>query len=138
MMAWLEQGDSSMEDAFWRGWENLVGRLGRPMSFRFIIQRAVVLFLAIPDGLKDARSGQAPFLWAIFSNRAHRRELLRQAARMYAPFSSSPWFWTQVTRSSSILAFTRLNYCWRQQFWLSSRMCCLAALSRASHGGSSP
>src|SRR4051794_4282961 len=138
MMAWPAQGDSSMQEAFWRGWENLVGRLGGPMSFRFIMQPAVALFLAIRAGLKDARGGQAPSLWAIFSNPAHRRELLRQAAWMYAPFSSSPWFWTQFTRSSSILAFTRLNCCWRQQLWLSSRMCCFAALSRASHGGSSP
>ena len=67
-----------MEEAFWRGWENLVGRPGGPMSFRFIMQPAVALFLAIRAGLKDARSGQAPFLWAVFSNPAHRRELLRQ------------------------------------------------------------
>src|SRR3954453_14938372 len=99
MMAWPEQGDSSMEEAFWRGWGNPVGRLGRPMSFRFIIQPAVALFLAIRAGLKDARSGQAQFL-TIFSNRAHRHELLRQAARMCAPCSPSPWFWTQFTRSS--------------------------------------
>ena len=78
MMARPAQGDSSMEEAIWRGWENLVGRLGGPMSFRFIIQPAVALFLAIRAGLKDARSGRAPFLWAVFSNPAHRRELLRE------------------------------------------------------------
>jgi hypothetical protein len=48
------------------------------MRFRFILQPAVALFLAIQAGLKDARSGQAPFLWAVFSDPAHRRDLLRE------------------------------------------------------------
>src|SRR5262245_5219097 len=72
------QGNSSMEEAFQRGWENLVGRPDGPMSLRFIIQPTVAIFLAIRAGLKDARSGRAPFLWAFFSNPDHRRELLRE------------------------------------------------------------
>src|SRR5262249_10119522 len=75
------QGDSSMEEAFQRGWENLVGRPDGPMSFRFIIQPTVAIFLAIQAELKDARSGQAPFLWAVFSDPANRRELLREGWR---------------------------------------------------------
>lgn len=46
------------------------------MSLRFIIQPAAAIFLAFRAGLKDARSGRAPFLWTVFSNAARRRELL--------------------------------------------------------------
>src|SRR5437899_2010444 len=48
------------------------------MSFRLIIQPAVAIFFAIRAGLRDARNGQPPFLWAVFSNPGHRHELLRQ------------------------------------------------------------
>ena len=67
-----------MEEALRRGWENLFGRLDGPMSFRLIIQPAVAIFFAIRAGLRDARNGQPPFLWAVFSNPGHRHELLRQ------------------------------------------------------------
>jgi hypothetical protein len=70
-----------MEEAFRRGWENLVGRLDGPMSFRFIIQPAVATVLAILAGLRDARNGQAPFLWAVFSNPANRRGRMREVWR---------------------------------------------------------
>jgi len=48
------------------------------MSFRLIIQPAVAIFFAIRAGLRDARNGQPPFLWTVFSNAGDRRELLRQ------------------------------------------------------------
>ena len=32
-----------LDEAFARGWENLVGRWGGPMSFRFLIQPAVAI-----------------------------------------------------------------------------------------------
>src|SRR5262245_47431535 len=67
-----------LEEALRRGWENLFGRLDGPMSFRLILQPAVASFFAIRAGLRDARSGQPPLLWAVFSNPGHRRELLRQ------------------------------------------------------------
>ena len=67
-----------MEEAFRRGWENLIGRSDGPMTFRLIMQPAVAIVFAIRAGLKDARHGQPPFLWAVFSNPGHRHELLRQ------------------------------------------------------------
>ena len=48
MMAWPEQGDSSMEEAFWRGWENLVGR-SLPF-WRFFYGRMQATF---PEQLSD-------------------------------------------------------------------------------------
>ena len=49
------------------------------MTFRVIIQPAVAVLFAIRAELHDAREGQPPFLWAVFSNPGHRRKLLRQA-----------------------------------------------------------
>lgn len=68
-----------MEEAFWRGWENLFGRLDGPMSFRLILQPAVASFFAIRAGLRDARAGRLPFLACFFAKSQHRRELLRQS-----------------------------------------------------------
>jgi len=47
------------------------------MTFRLILQPAVAVFFAIRAALQDAREGQPPFLWAVFSYPGHRRELVR-------------------------------------------------------------
>src|SRR6476660_6463173 len=49
------------------------------MTFRLIFQPAVAVLLAIRAGLHDAREGQPPFLWTVFSNPGRRHELLRRA-----------------------------------------------------------
>lgn len=67
-----------VEEALRRGWENLIGRPYGPMNFRLLIQPAVAILFAIRAGLRDARTGQPPFLWAIFSNPGQRHKLLRQ------------------------------------------------------------
>ena len=66
-------------EALTRGWENLVGRPGGPMSFRVYIQPTVAILLAIRAGMKDARDGKPPFLWTVVSNPGQRREMLWQA-----------------------------------------------------------
>jgi hypothetical protein len=66
-----------MEVALGRGRENLFGRLDGPMRFRLIIEPAVAIFFAIRAGVRDARTGQPPFLWKFFSDAGHRRKLLR-------------------------------------------------------------
>ena len=68
-----------MEEALRRGWENLIGRSDGPMTLRLIIEPAVAVLFAIRAGLRDAREGQPPFLWTVFSNPGRRHELLRQA-----------------------------------------------------------
>lgn len=57
--------------------EGLVARLQGPMSFRFLLQPLIALYFAFRDGRKDAREGRVPFFWAIFTEPAHRAELLR-------------------------------------------------------------
>ena len=51
-----------LEEAFARGRENLVGRWGGPMSFRFLVRPAVAILFTIRAGLKDAREHEPPFL----------------------------------------------------------------------------
>jgi hypothetical protein len=48
-----------------RIWENIAARPGGPMTFRFIFQPAIAAVAATRDGIKDARLGRRPFLWAI-------------------------------------------------------------------------
>lgn len=66
-----------MDEVLTRIWENLIGRVHGPLTFRLIIQPAVALFLAIRAGLRDAREGRPPYLWAVLGDTEHRRELLR-------------------------------------------------------------
>ena len=68
-----------MEEALRRGWEDLIGRSDGPMTFRLIIQPAMAVFFAIRAGLRDAREGQPPFLWAFYANPGRRRKLWLEA-----------------------------------------------------------
>ncbi|MFN0016964.1 MAG: hypothetical protein ACKVP0_01825 [Pirellulaceae bacterium] len=70
-----------LEEALARGWENLIGRWGGPMSFRFLVQPAMALLFAVYAGLRDARQGEPPFLWALFSNPDARKARLHQIWR---------------------------------------------------------
>ena len=50
--------------------EDLRGRASGPLNFRLIVMPTVVAFLAIRAGLRDAREGNRPFLWALLTNPA--------------------------------------------------------------------
>ena len=47
------------------------------MWFRFILQPTMAGIFALRAGVKDARTGQPAYFWAVLSNPAHRRDLLR-------------------------------------------------------------
>jgi hypothetical protein len=49
---------------FQRIWHDLLARPDAPMRFHFILQPLMVAIVAIRDGLKDARTGRSPYLWA--------------------------------------------------------------------------
>ena len=59
----------------------LIGRLDGPLAFRFMIQPAVAVFLAVRAGLKDAKAGRTPYLWSVFTNPVHRYELISEGWR---------------------------------------------------------
>ena len=53
-----------------------VGRIDGPLKFRLILQPAVAVFFAFRDGLNDARRGNVPYFWAIFTEPSRRKELV--------------------------------------------------------------
>jgi hypothetical protein len=59
-----------------RAWDQLVGRLDGPLSFRFVLQPLMASMLAILAGLHDARAGRPPFLWRLVTAPRERRALL--------------------------------------------------------------
>src|SRR5215475_13560725 len=67
-----------MEKLFIRLWNDLIGRIGGPMSFRIILQPVMALILAISDGLKDAREGRPAYFYSLFTRPENRRRQLRE------------------------------------------------------------
>jgi hypothetical protein len=63
---------------FRRLWQDILDRPGGPMTFRFILQPTMAAIAALHEGVKDARSGRAPFFWTLLSNRAERGGRLRE------------------------------------------------------------
>ncbi len=47
------------------------------MAFRIYLQPAMATVYAIIGGLKDAREHKPPYFWAMFTDPAHRAELLQ-------------------------------------------------------------
>lgn len=68
-----------MEQLWHRFIENLAGRLGGPMSFRFVLQPLMAIILGVVDAIRDARAGKPAFLWTVLFRRTHRKELLQNA-----------------------------------------------------------
>ena len=64
-------------ETFVRGWENLLGRIGGPMSFRLLIQPAVAILFAIRAGVNDARQNNPTFLGCALSNPGSWRARMR-------------------------------------------------------------
>jgi hypothetical protein len=53
------------EESLGRLWSDILDRPGGPMTFRFILQPAMALIAALRDGVKDARLGRTPYVWAL-------------------------------------------------------------------------
>ena len=66
-----------MEEMWIRFREDMQGRVTGPMKFRLLLQPVMASIFAVVAGLKDARTGQPPYFWALFTDKAHRREMLR-------------------------------------------------------------
>ena len=57
--------------------QHVIARVTGPMKFRLVLQPAMALFLAIRDGLNDAREGRPAYFWALFSDRDDRWAMLK-------------------------------------------------------------
>ncbi|MGH9460385.1 MAG: hypothetical protein ACRD1X_04155, partial [Vicinamibacteria bacterium] len=71
--------NNTILEAIARGWENFIARPDGPLNIRFLLQPAVAISIAVRAGLKDAREGRPAYLWEVFTNPAHRRDLLQGA-----------------------------------------------------------
>jgi hypothetical protein len=70
-----------MEELLTRVWENLIGRVHGPLTFRLLLQPALAIFFAIRAGLRDAKDDRAPYFWGLIYDPIHRREMLHQGWR---------------------------------------------------------
>ena len=62
-----------------RFFQDILARLSGPGRLRFVVQPTVAIFLGVRSGIKDAREGVPPFLWALAFHGKHRCALLRSA-----------------------------------------------------------
>jgi len=66
-----------MDDIWMRFVENLADRVSGPMKFRLLLQPLMAVIFAVMSGLKDAKAGKPPYFWALLTDPAHRREMIR-------------------------------------------------------------
>ena len=57
--------------------EDMIDRISGPMHFRVYFQPFMALLFATISGIKDAREGNPPYFWSIFTDPENRREMLR-------------------------------------------------------------
>jgi hypothetical protein len=67
-----------MDELWMRVSENLLGRVSGPMHFRVYLQPTIAMVLAIMAGIADAKAGKPPYFWSVFTDPAHRAELVRE------------------------------------------------------------
>jgi hypothetical protein len=68
-----------MHEIWLRLVENFFARVDGPFHFRIIMQPLMATTLAIIGGVKDAKLGKSPYLWAVVFDPPHRKELLHDA-----------------------------------------------------------
>ena len=73
-----------MEEYLRRVWEELVGRVDGPMTFRFVLQPLTATILATRAAMRDAREGRPAYGWALVTDAPRRRALLREGWREVA------------------------------------------------------
>jgi hypothetical protein len=58
--------------------ENMAARVTGPMKFRLVLQPGMAIFLAIREGLKDARQGKPPYFWGCLTDRGERKAMVEE------------------------------------------------------------
>ena len=53
-------------------------RFAGPLKFRLVLQPLMATYLALRHGLQDAKTGQEPYFWSVFTSANHRRALLAE------------------------------------------------------------
>jgi hypothetical protein len=68
-----------MQEIWSRIIEDMVDRVSGPMHFRIILQPVMALVFATMAGLRDARAGKPRDYRSIFTDPAHRTDMLRES-----------------------------------------------------------
>ena len=66
-----------MEELLQRIFQNLVERVSGPMHFRVYLQPVMATIFAVIAGLRDARLGNPPYFWSLFSDPVNRMARLK-------------------------------------------------------------
>jgi hypothetical protein len=66
-----------MDDILTRIMGDMASRVTGPMKFRLVLQPLMASIFAIRSGLADAKAGRPPYFWALFTDPAHRDEMLK-------------------------------------------------------------
>ena len=66
-----------MDDILMRVMEDMGNRVSGPMKFRLVLQPVMASIFAIISGLNDAKAGKPPYFWALFTDPAHRTDMIR-------------------------------------------------------------
>jgi hypothetical protein len=66
-----------MGDMWLRIVENLAQRISGSMNFRLVLQPIMASIFAILAGIKDAKAGRPPYVWALVTDSVHRIELIK-------------------------------------------------------------
>ena len=66
-----------MDEIWARIFENMNDRVSGPMKLRLLLQPLMACFFAFRSGMRDAREGKPPYFWALFTQPAHRADMLR-------------------------------------------------------------
>ena len=61
-----------------RFWADIFGRVGGPMTLRFILQPAMAFLAALHDGIRDARYGHKSFFWSVGEGSQEQSGRLRE------------------------------------------------------------
>jgi len=70
--------DQSLMHRVWtRVVTQLLARVTGPLKFRLVLQPAMATFLAIRDGLADAKAGKPPYFWALLWDAGSRTNMIR-------------------------------------------------------------
>jgi hypothetical protein len=66
-----------MQEIIGRVVENMMDRVSGPMNLRIFLQPIMAAVFATISGLKDAREGRPPYFWSLFTDPAHRRDMVK-------------------------------------------------------------
>jgi hypothetical protein len=72
---------SEIQEILTRFWDQLIAQPSGPLAFRLILQPVMATILAVLDGVKDARTGRAPYLRTILSDPSQRAAYLREGLK---------------------------------------------------------